>query len=199
MPIFSRPPSRTAAHLLYTSAPPRRDCGPWQYVTAYIRASKTDCTNSLAGRGWAIRASIISRRTSSWLKQQDQRPAMQRAPPERHIRLLAPLAFVSPRNRARQHLPAASRGSEAIPPSSVNLVSRLTFWIHPFGSVSSCSSADHCERGRCVPAMFGVGRTVAGPGAARKAYERDKRATETRLRGWACEIRTQKCRRKLCL
>ena len=33
----------------------------------------------------------------------------------------------------------------------------------------------------------------------RKAHERDKRATETRLRGWACEIRTQKCRRKLSL
>jgi hypothetical protein len=32
-----------------------------------------------------------------------------------------------------------------------------------------------------------------------KARERDKRATETRLRGWACEIRTQKRRRKLSL
>jgi len=27
----------------------------------------------------------------------------------------------------------------------------------PFGSVSSFSSADYCERGKCVPAMFGVG------------------------------------------
>ncbi len=36
-------------------------------------------------------------------------------------------------------------------------------------------------------------------GVARKARERDKRAKETRLRGWACEIRTQKCRRKLSL
>jgi hypothetical protein len=40
---------------------------------------------------------------------------------------------------------------------------------------------------------------VKANGAARKARERDKRATETRLRGWACEIRTQKCRRKLSL
>src|SRR5262249_13860450 len=27
----------------------------------------------------------------------------------------------------------------------------------PFGSVSSFSCADYCERGKCVPAMFGVG------------------------------------------
>src|SRR6266566_2692932 len=41
---------------------------------------------------------------------------------------------------------------------------------------------------------------VKANGAARKARERDKRvATETRLRGWACEIRTQKCHRKLSL
>src|SRR5262249_16330849 len=40
---------------------------------------------------------------------------------------------------------------------------------------------------------------VKANGAARKARERDKRATETRLRGWACETRTQKCRRKISL
>ena len=34
---------------------------------------------------------------------------------------------------------------------------------------------------------------------SRKAHERDKPATETRLRGWACKIRTQKRRRKLSL
>ncbi len=34
---------------------------------------------------------------------------------------------------------------------------------------------------------------------ARKARERDKRATETRLRGWAWKTRTQKRRRKLSL
>ncbi len=36
-------------------------------------------------------------------------------------------------------------------------------------------------------------------GAARKAHERDKRATETRLRGWGGRTRTQKCRRKISL
>ena len=30
-------------------------------------------------------------------------------------------------------------------------------------------------------------------------HERDKRAKETRLRGWACRTRTQKCRHKLSL
>ena len=40
---------------------------------------------------------------------------------------------------------------------------------------------------------------VKANGAARKAHERDKRATETRLRGWAERTRTQKRRRKLSL
>jgi hypothetical protein len=40
---------------------------------------------------------------------------------------------------------------------------------------------------------------VKANGAARKAHERDKRATETRLHGWACETRTQKRRRKISL
>ena len=40
---------------------------------------------------------------------------------------------------------------------------------------------------------------VKANGAARKADERDRRAKETRLRGWACKIRTQKRRRKLSL
>src|SRR5262249_5505019 len=42
-------------------------------------------------------------------------------------------------------------------------------------------------------------RCICRLSAARKAHERDKRATETRLRGWACRTRTQKCRRKLSL
>jgi hypothetical protein len=37
---------------------------------------------------------------------------------------------------------------------------------------------------------------VKANGAARKAREPDKCATETRLRGWPCRTRTQKCRRK---
>ena len=36
---------------------------------------------------------------------------------------------------------------------------------------------------------------VKANGAARKAHERDKRAKETRLRGWAYRTRTRKCRR----
>src|SRR5262249_50241100 len=40
--------------------------------------------------------------------------------------------------------------------SSVDLVSRLTF-LDPLGSASLFSSAGYCERGKCVPAVFGVG------------------------------------------
>src|SRR6516164_7956901 len=39
----------------------------------------------------------------------------------------------------------------------------------------------------------------AGDTQLRKAHERDKRATETRLGGWACKTRTQKCRGKVSL
>jgi hypothetical protein len=46
-------------------------------------------------------------------------------------------------------------------------------------------------------ARISANRPVKANGAARKARERDKRATETRLRGWACKTRTQKRRRKL--
>jgi hypothetical protein len=55
--------------------------------------------------------------------------------------------------------------------------------------------AQQPERMRRVGVLMGLdandpeGRSEAG----------DKRAKETRLRGWACEIRTQKCRRKLSL
>src|SRR5260221_12637696 len=37
-------------------------------------------------------------------------------------------------------------------------------------------------------------RQVMSSFAARKAYERDKRTTETRLHGWAYRTRTRKCR-----
>src|SRR5207244_6565180 len=55
------------------------------------------------------------------------------------------------------------------------------------------------EYGGSVSPLCPTCAPVKANGAARKARERDKRAKETRLRGWACEIRTQKCRRKLSL
>jgi hypothetical protein len=63
-------------------------------------------------------------------------------------------------------------------------------WLH-----QSCSY----KRVSSVGPFYDGLRAAPWREAARKAHERDKRATETRLRGWACKIRTQKRRRKLSL
>src|SRR5262249_42279282 len=64
----------------------------------------------------------------------------------------------------------------------------------------------HCCADRAAPpsppsrAPPAGNRTRCAPGRRRrKAHERDKRATETRLRGWRERTRTPKCRRKLSL
>ena len=73
----------------------------------------------------------------------------------------------------------------------------IVFAIYAFVAAGSDAarafSSDHAG-----PVAISVIASVAGRGALSQAqrhfvYDRD------RLRGWACEIRTQKCRRKLSL
>jgi hypothetical protein len=65
---------------------------------------------------------------------------------------------------------------------------------------AACESLTRIMRARM--ASSGSSPVAAAPSFPRRrdcAHERDKRAKETRLRGWACRTRTQKCRRKLSL
>jgi hypothetical protein len=81
----------------------------------------------------------------------------------------------------------------------VEIVESEIRFLHNGSRIFLC----HCEHEKHIYKYQGSEMDVLlideANGAARKAHERDKRATETRLRGWACKIRTQKRRRKLSL